>query len=259
MAFPNLKVIYFISGATPTAVEAAKIARLEKTFRTVVVRRGDVVADTKYGTALEACDYVAGTLIPSAYTDVKTTISVPNEFGCDQLKVWPSAAGPDASDGDVIQMSAVAATISATTGLAVQTDVTTDCVWTSSDTNKATIVSGTGVLTAVAAGATTITATYTTATQVTGGAIEADDDIYTKADHGYVTGDDVKLVSLTNGTGLTAGTTYYFHRIDDDTGYLCATFADAVAGTAVNVTVDASSVVLVRAPQTATATVTVVA
>jgi hypothetical protein len=259
MAFPDLKVIYFISGATATAFEAAQIARLEKTFRTVVVRRGDVVADTKYGTALEACDYVAGTLIPSAYTDVKSTISVPNEFGSDQLKVWPSAAGPDASDGDVIQMSAVAATISATTGLAIQTDVTTSCVWTSSDTGKATIVSGTGVLTAVAAGATTITATYTTATQVTGGAIEADNEVYTKSGHGYVTGDDVRLVSLTGGTGLTAGTTYYFRRLSADTGYLCATFADAIAGTPVAVSLDASSVVLVRAPQTATAVVTVVA
>lgn len=259
MAFPDLKVIYFTSGGTPTAFEAAQIARLEKTFRTVVVRRGDVVADTKYGTALEAADYVAGTLIPSAYTDVETTISVPNEFGCDQLKVWPSAAGPDASDGDVIQMTAVAATISATTGLAIQTDVTTSCVWTSSDTNKATIVSGTGVLTAVAAGATTITATYTTGTSVTGGAIEADDEIYTKADHGFVTGDDVKLVSLSGGTGLTAGTTYYFHRLTDNTGYLCSSFANAVAGTPVAVSADGSSVVLVRAPQTATAVVTVVA
>lgn len=181
------------------------------------------------------------------------------EFGCDQLKVWPSTAGPDASDGDVIQMTAVAATISATTGLAIQTDVTTSCVWTSIDTNKATIVSGTGVLTAVAAGATTITATYTTGTSVTGGAIEADDEIYTKADHGFVTGDDVKLVSLSGGTGLTAGTTYYFHRLTANTGYLCSSFANAVAGTPVAVSADGSSVVLVRAPQTATAVVTVVA
>lgn len=259
MAFPDLTVIYFISGETPTQVETDAIARLSKTFRTVLVRRGDVVANTKFGSTLEACDYVAGTLIPSAYTDVKTTISVPNVYGADQLKVWPAAAGPDASDGDVINLAAVAATISATTGLAIQTDVTTSCAWTSSDTNKATVGAATGIVTAVAAGTTTITATYTTGTQVTGGAIEADDEIYTKTGHGFVTGDDVKLVSLTGGTGLTAGTTYYFHKLSSSTGYLCATYADAIAGTAVSVSLDASSVVLVRAPQTATATITVVA
>jgi hypothetical protein len=41
---------------------------------------------------------------------------------------------------------------------------------------------------------------------VTGGAIEADDNIYTKTAHGYSTGDRVVLTSLTGGTGLTAGT-----------------------------------------------------
>lgn len=81
-------------------------------------------------------------------------------------------------------------------------------------------------------------------TTVTGGAIEADDNIYTKAAHGFVTGDRVLLDSLTGGTGLTAGNYYYFHRLSSSTGYLCSTPALAAAGTAINVTLDATDVVL---------------
>ncbi len=87
-------------------------------------------------------------------------------------------------------------------------------------------------------------ATLNAGTTVTGGAIEADDNIYTKAAHGFVTGDRVSLDSLTGGTGLTAGNYYFFHRLSSSTGYLCSTYALAVAGTAINVTVDASAVVL---------------
>lgn len=81
-------------------------------------------------------------------------------------------------------------------------------------------------------------------TAITGGAIEADDNIYTKASHGLVTGDRVELTSLTGGTGVTAGNFYYFHRLTANTGYLCETPAAAQAGTAINVTLDASSVEL---------------
>jgi hypothetical protein len=80
--------------------------------------------------------------------------------------------------------------------------------------------------------------------QVTGGAIEADDNIYTKASHGFTTGQRLQLSTLTGGTGLTAGNTYWFHKLSANTGYLCATLADAIAGTAINVTLDATSVVI---------------
>lgn len=79
---------------------------------------------------------------------------------------------------------------------------------------------------------------------ITAGAITAADDVYTKTAHGLYTGQRVNLVSLTGGTGLVAGTNYYFHKLTDNTGKLCATYANAGTGTAVNVTVDASSVVL---------------
>jgi len=79
---------------------------------------------------------------------------------------------------------------------------------------------------------------------ITGGQIEADDNIYTKTSHGLATGDAVSLTSLTGGTGLTAGQLYWFHKLTDNTGYLCVSLANALAGTAINVTLDASSVVL---------------
>lgn len=81
-------------------------------------------------------------------------------------------------------------------------------------------------------------------TAVSGGAIAAATDIYTKTAHGLVTGQRVVLTSLTGGTGLTAGQVYFFNRTGADTGLICSSLANAIAGTAVNVTADASSVVL---------------
>lgn len=82
-------------------------------------------------------------------------------------------------------------------------------------------------------------------TAVTGGAIEADDEVYTKTAHGFVTGQRVVLTSFSGGTGLTAATVWFFHRLTADTGYLCATPTLAVAGTAGTAcTVDATSVVI---------------
>ncbi len=84
-----------------------------------------------------------------------------------------------------------------------------------------------------------------TGTNVTGGAIESDDpEVYTKAAHGLITGQRIKLVSLTGGTGLVASTVYYFHKLTADTGRICASYANAIAGTAVPVTTDATNVVL---------------
>ncbi len=83
------------------------------------------------------------------------------------------------------------------------------------------------------------------ASAITGGAIEADDDIYTKTTHGLVTGQRVQLTSFSGGTGLTSGTYWYFSKIDANTGYLCTTPALAQAGTlGTACTVDATSVVL---------------
>jgi hypothetical protein len=84
-------------------------------------------------------------------------------------------------------------------------------------------------------------------TSVTGGAITAATNIYAKTAHGFQTGQRVILNSLTNGAGLTANNYYFFSRIGADSGYLCSTLANAIAGTAIDVTTDASSVVLTAA------------
>lgn len=263
MSANSSKVLYFTAGSVPTVREIAEIARLETVFRNVQVRSGAVAGDTKFGSGLaETFDYLSGTTIPAAYSGVEgaVTITVPSDVAPDQFKVFPAAVTIDASNVDVQQLAAVKAVIAG--GLATMTDLAADAsvVWTSSDGTKAT-VDADGLVTAAAAGEATITATLTAGTAVTAGAIEADTELYTKAAHGFQTGDALKLVSLTGGNGLTAGTTYHFRKVTVDTGMLCASYANAAAKTPVpvNVTVDGTDVVLVKAPQVSTCVVTVAA
>lgn len=84
-------------------------------------------------------------------------------------------------------------------------------------------------------------------TAVTGATVEADDDIVTKAAHGFVTGDRIRLTAITNGTGLTLNNYYFVHRLSDSTLYLCATLADAQAGTPVAVSADGTGLTLTPA------------
>lgn len=255
-------VLFFTASAIPTDAEVAQIGRLETVFQNVRVRNGAApVADFKYGDNLETFDFLAGTNIPTVFSEVEgaVTIAVPSAVNPDQFKIFPAAITIDASNLDVQQLAAIKAVI--TNGLAAMSDVTTDATvaWVSSDPTKATVGAATGILTAVAAGATTVTATLTAATPVTAGAIAAATDLYTKVANGFVTGDALKLVSLTGGTGLTAGTTYYYVKLSADTGKLASSYLNAIAGTVVDVTVDATSVVLVKAPVTSTCAVTVAA
>lgn len=81
-------------------------------------------------------------------------------------------------------------------------------------------------------------------TAVTGGTLTATTDVYAKTAHGLVTGQRVVLTSLTGGTGVTAGTVYFFIRTDANSGYLATTLANAIAGTRIDITADGSSVVL---------------
>ncbi len=84
-------------------------------------------------------------------------------------------------------------------------------------------------------------------TAVTGATVEADDDIVTKASHGFVTGDRVRLTDITNGTGLTLNDYYFVHRLSANNLYLCATAADAAAGTPVAVSADGTGLTLTPA------------
>jgi hypothetical protein len=80
-----------------------------------------------------------------------------------------------------------------------------------------------------------LAATYPTITGIVG---ESDDDTLTKAGHGLETGDAVTVTFSAGFTGLTSATTYYAIRTGSNTFKLAATLADAVAGTAIDITAD---------------------
>ena len=64
-------------------------------------------------------------------------------------------------------------------------------------------------------------------------------DTWTSVGHGYVDGVEVVLTtSDTVPAGLTAGSTYFIRRVTDDTFKLCSTYANAIAGTVINITSD---------------------
>ncbi len=254
-------VIYFTTNATPAASEVAAIARLGATFETVLARNG-AASGTAYGSGLlELADYVAGTNIPAAYSSAYTTITVPSAVNPDQFALLPATLTIDASNVDVQQLVAVKSAIDATTGLATITDLSADATVTyaSSDATKATI-GATGVLTAVAAGSTTITATLQAVASITGINAEADDDLFTKSAHGLVTGDAINLLALGSGTGFgSIGDTRYVIKVSATTFKLATTFANAMVGTAIDVTADATSATVCKARATATSVITVAA
>lgn len=265
MSAPTTKVLYFIAGIIPTAFEQAQIDDLMTTFRNVGVRSGQTAADSLFGTRIEPCDYVAGTAIPATYTDAdkgnKTVISpAVGTHNPDDFKVYPATLTIDASDADVQTPAAVKAEIDAATGKAKMTNLTGDAsvTWASSDTNKATVNASTGKITAVAAGSTNITATLQASAAITGIAAEADDDTFTKADHGLATGDAVDLLNLGSGTGFgSVGDTRYVIKTGTNTFKLATTYANAVAGTAIDVTGDASGASICRTRVSAVMALTV--
>lgn len=259
------KVLYFIALAVPTAAESAAIARLQTIFDEVQVRNGSMpAADQKYGANLESFDFLAGTAIPAAYSGAPgaTTIAVPSAINPDQFKIWPATVSLDASDVDKQVLAAIKAVINPATGLAEMANLTGDAsvTWSSSDATKATVNASSGLLTAVAAGSTTITATLQAAASITGVAAEADTDVFTKATHGLLTGDAVDLLNLGSGTGFgSVGDTRYIIKTGADTFKLATTYANAIAGTAVDVTGDATGASICKARVTSTCAVTVVA
>lgn len=81
-------------------------------------------------------------------------------------------------------------------------------------------------------------------TVVTGATIEADDNLVTKAAHGLAANDRIYFVTLTGGTGLTAGTNYYVIS----SGLTSSTFkvSTTQGGAEVNITVDYSAASYVK-------------
>jgi hypothetical protein len=78
-------------------------------------------------------------------------------------------------------------------------------------------------------------------TAVTG---EADDELLTKTGHGLTTGDAFTFVSGTGFTGLVAGTIYYAIVASSATFKAATTLANALAGTAIDITADGSAGVI---------------
>lgn len=150
-------VLFFLAGQVATAAEADQIAALNaRGDLQVGVRAGGGMvfgakpADQRFGSGIEACDYVAGT-VPTAY-NAKTVIK-PVVFA-----VFPAAISLDASNADVQQLAAV----SLVDGVAVDLAAATSVVWSITDaTTNVVTVDGDGKLTAVAAGTKTCRATYT--------------------------------------------------------------------------------------------------
>jgi len=153
------KVLYFTAGPVATVTEAAQIAALVALGvpgYTVGVR--NALLSGSFGHGIEASDYVAGT-IPTAFNAVPN-YGIPDVLRPAKLSLL-SATGSFAIAGTATRqlqtLSVVGADISALT----VTDVTAvSTTYASSVPAKATVSAG-GLVTGVAAGTTTITATHT--------------------------------------------------------------------------------------------------
>jgi len=154
------KILFFIAGKVPTGAEQAQIDALNALTTpgySIGVRNGAENASFGYG--IEACDFVAGT-IPTAY-NAKTNYGEANTARPSKFSLLPATANVAALATQQLQaLKANGVDISALT-LADVTAVTT--TYASSDAAKATVSAG-GLVTGVAAGTATITATHTYAT-----------------------------------------------------------------------------------------------
>jgi hypothetical protein len=81
-------------------------------------------------------------------------------------------------------------------------------------------------------------ANTTSGTALTGVAGTASTDVLTKADHNLATGQQITITFASGFTGLTSGTTYYVIRVDSSTFKVATTAANALAGTAIDITAD---------------------
>lgn len=83
-------------------------------------------------------------------------------------------------------------------------------------------------------------------TALTSVAGEADDDLLTKTAHGLYTGDRVIITFASGFTGLTTATAYYVIRASADTFKLATTYANALAGTGIDITADGTGATVTR-------------
>lgn len=156
------KVLFFTKGAVPTTAEKAMIERLEARDYVVGVRNGSV--DTKHGSKLETHDFVAGT-IPSAYA-LATLLDIGPAAKPEKLQAIPATKA--LSHPATQQLQVLAANIDDSTGAITLSDVTAAAAGTTyvSSVVGAATVNAAGLVSSVAPGTTTVTATHTSAAAV---------------------------------------------------------------------------------------------
>lgn len=151
------KILFFTAGTKATTAEQAQIDALNALNApgfTVGVRNS--AENASFGSGIEACDFVAGT-IPTAY-NAKTNYGEAHASRPVKFALLPATANVAALATQQLQaLKATGNDVSALT-LADVTAVST--TYASSDAAKATVSAG-GLVTGVAAGSTTITATHT--------------------------------------------------------------------------------------------------
>lgn len=151
------KILFFTAGTKATTAEQAQIDALNALNApgfTVGVRNSAENASFGYG--IEECDFVAGT-IPTAY-NAKTNYGEPHADRPVKFALLPITANVEALATRQLQaLKATGNDVSALT-LADVTAISTS--YASSNAAKATVSAG-GLVTGVAAGSSTITATHT--------------------------------------------------------------------------------------------------
>lgn len=163
--------LYFIAGGIPTAPELVAVGRLSKIYGQVLVQRGDVAADTQYGSALIAADAIAGTTIPSAYSTAianypdgdKTSYADAKPSDAEAFIIVTGTRSSSFSHTGTLQLILLAAFLDDTSDAVTIADETTAATWASGTTGNMTIGASTGLVTGVLAGTSLITATYTAA------------------------------------------------------------------------------------------------
>lgn len=154
------KILFFTAGTVATVAEQAQIDALNALNApgfTVGVR--NAAQNASFGSGIESCDFVAGT-IPTAY-NAKTNYGEAHASRPVKFALLPATHSLAVSATKQLQaLKATGNDVSALT-LADVTAVST--TYASSDAAKATVSAG-GLVTGVAAGTTTITATHTYAT-----------------------------------------------------------------------------------------------
>lgn len=86
------------------------------------------------------------------------------------------------------------------------------------------------------------------ASVISGVTVEADDDLFTKENHGLESGQGVILSNFVSGPGLKTGFTYYVIRVSPDTFKLAISPADAQFENSLNITSDRSNIVVTPRP-----------